>query len=84
VRVRRAQESDGPQAAHIAVDTLGLLLAVVVTSAAVDDARAAPEVLGHLHAAEYPRLQVVWADNKYHNRAPNAWKQKQKNLPWRL
>ena len=30
---------------HLAVDTLGLLLAVVVTSAAVDDAAAAPAVL---------------------------------------
>src|SRR5437763_9196217 len=33
---------------HIAVDTLGLLLAVVVTSAAVDDAAAAPQVLRQL------------------------------------
>jgi len=30
---------------HLAVDTLGLLLAVVVTSAAIDDAAAAPDVL---------------------------------------
>ena len=30
---------------HIAVDALGLLLAVVVTGAAVDDAKAAPQVL---------------------------------------
>jgi putative transposase len=33
---------------HLAVDTLGLLLAVIVTSAAVDDAAAAPEVLDQL------------------------------------
>ena len=33
---------------HVAVDTLGLLLAVVVTSAAVDDAAAAPRVLSEL------------------------------------
>src|SRR5687768_5831194 len=33
---------------HIAVDTLGILLAVVVTSAAVDDAAAAPAVLKQL------------------------------------
>ena len=30
---------------HVGVDTLGLLLAVVVTSAAIDDAVAAPQVL---------------------------------------
>ena len=33
---------------HISVDTMGLLLAVAVTSAAVDDAAAAPKVLGQL------------------------------------
>jgi putative transposase len=69
---------------HIAVDTLGLLLAVAVTGAGVDDARAAPEVLSQLHEQEYPRLKVVWADGKYHNHALNEWKTQQKNLRWRL
>ena len=69
---------------HIAVDTLGLLLAVVVTGAAVDDAQAAPEVLAQLNRAEYPRLAVVWADNKYHNHTLNAWKKGRSDLPWRL
>ena len=32
---------------HVRVDTLGLLLAVVVTSAAIDDAVAAPQGLAH-------------------------------------
>jgi len=69
---------------HVAVDTLGLLLAVVVTSAAIDDAAAAPAVLAQLHQKDYPRLQVVWADSKYHNHQLNAWKERQRNLPWRL
>jgi putative transposase len=69
---------------HVAVDTLGMLLAVVVTSAAVDDAKAAPEVLKQLHKKDYPRLEVVWADSKYHNHALNDWKAKQKDLEWRL
>lgn len=69
---------------HIAVDTLGLLLAVAVTGAAVDDAKAAPEVLAQLHEKEYPRLAVVWADNKYHNHELNAWKRARTELPWRL
>jgi putative transposase len=69
---------------HIAVDTLGLLLAVVVTSAAVDDAKAAPEVLTQLNKTEYPRLEVVWADSKYHNHALNDWKKGRRDLPWRL
>lgn len=58
---------------HIAVDTLGLLLAIVVTSAAVDDAAAAPAVLGQLNREKYPRLQKLWADQKYHNHRLNAW-----------
>jgi putative transposase len=69
---------------HNAVDTLGLLIAVVVTSAAVDDAAAAPALLAQLNSRDYPRLQVVWADSKYHNHALYAWKSQQPDLPWRL
>src|SRR3954449_10623253 len=52
---------------HVVVDTLGLLLAVAVTSANLDDGTHAPRVLGKLAAAQYPRLEVILADNKYHN-----------------
>jgi putative transposase len=52
---------------HMAVDTLGLLLAVAVTAASVDDAKAAPRVLAQLDPAAYPRLELLWADTKYHN-----------------
>ena len=69
---------------HIVVDTLGLLLAVVVTSAAVDDAAAAPQALGQLTRREFPRLKVVWADGKYHNYALYDWKDQQRRLPWQL
>ena len=69
---------------HLAVDTLGLLLAVVVTSAATDDAAAAPRVLEQLDAKAYPRLNVVWADAKYHNHTLSAWKSRRTNLPWTL
>lgn len=69
---------------HIAVDTLGLLLAVVVTSAAVDDAAAAPAVLTQLSARHYPRLEIVWADGKYHNHALDAWKRRHRSLRWKL
>lgn len=48
---------------HIGVDSLGLLLAVVVTGANVDDARAAPRVL----AALPPTVRDIYADSKYHN-----------------
>lgn len=48
---------------HVRVDTLGRLLAVVVTSAAIDDAVAAPKVLAQRGDASSPRLDVVWGDN---------------------
>lgn len=54
---------------HIAVDTLGLLLVVVVTAAAVHDAVAAMKLASHLNRTNYPRLKKIWADSKYHNYA---------------
>lgn len=60
---------------HILVDTLGLLLAVVVTSAAVDDAAAAPQVFQQAESTAFPRLHKVWADSKYHNHDLHAWVQ---------
>jgi putative transposase len=58
---------------HILVDTLGLLIAVVVTQAALDDAAAAPLIFKDLQPHKLPRLEVVWADSKYHNHELNAW-----------
>jgi|SRR5271170_2064184 len=58
---------------HILVDTLGLLIAVVVTAANVDDARAAQEVFAQVRGRDFPRLEVVFADNKYHNYALYDW-----------
>jgi putative transposase len=54
---------------HIAVDTLGLLLAVLVTGAEVHDAVAGMELASQLNRTNYPRLRKVWADSKYHNHA---------------
>lgn len=58
---------------HILVDTMGLLLAVAVTAASVDDAEAAQEVFGQAESEAFPRLQVVFADNKYHNYKLYDW-----------
>jgi transposase len=58
---------------HILVDTMGLLLAVVVTTAALDDGAAAPIVVGRLDPKDYPRLQKLWGDNKYHNLNFRQW-----------
>jgi putative transposase len=54
---------------HIAVDTMGLLLVVLVTGAEVHDAEAAMKLASHLNRTNYPRLRKIWADSKYHNHA---------------
>src|SRR3954465_15436756 len=54
---------------HILVDSLGFLIAVVVTAANVDDARAAQDIFAQVRGRDFPRLRVVFADVKYHNYA---------------
>lgn len=58
---------------HIIVDTLGLLLVAVVSAAAADDGTFAPAVLGRLTAEHCTRLELVWADSKYHNHSLYGW-----------
>jgi putative transposase len=58
---------------HIVVDTMGLLLAVAVTAANVDDARGAELLFAQLPGKDCPRLEVVQADHKYHNHALERW-----------
>ena len=58
---------------HIVVDSLGLLLAVAVTSAALDDGTHAYRVLQKLTPGDYPRLRLLWADSKYHNKSLQRW-----------
>jgi putative transposase len=58
---------------HIAVDSLGLLLAVFVCGAGVGDAEAAPAVLEQLDAAKYPRLERVYGDSKYESAFVKGW-----------
>jgi transposase len=63
---------------HIAFDSLGLLLAVVVTAASADDGATAPQVLGQLARRGYPRLETVYGDGKYNNRRLDAWLERSK------
>jgi putative transposase len=60
---------------HILIDSMELLLAVAVTSAAVDDGAAAPEVFAQAESEVFPRLAKVYADNKYHQHALYGWLQ---------
>jgi len=65
---------------HIAVDTLGLLLAVVVTAGSVADAVGARAVLKQLTAKAYPRLEVVRADSAYVRYGLPKWVQRYKHF----
>jgi putative transposase len=58
---------------HLLVDTLGLLLAVLITSAGLDDGVAAPLLLRHVHPYHFPRLVTICADQTYHHHALDAW-----------
>ena len=58
---------------HLLVDTLGLLIVVLMTSAALDDGAAAPLLLGDVTPHDFPRLITIFADTKYHNHAFEAW-----------
>jgi putative transposase len=52
---------------------LGLLLTVLMTRAALDDGVAAPRLLDHVKSHDFPRLVTIFADQKYHNHALDAW-----------
>jgi putative transposase len=58
---------------HVVVDSLGLLLAVLVTAASVDDAKAAQELFPRLGGQPVGKVVRMYADNKYHNFALYEW-----------
>ena len=66
---KRAQ--DNGRKRHIAVDALGLLLAVVITAASVQDRDAARPLLWNLHRASR-HIRLVWADAVYTGKL-SAW-----------
>lgn len=68
---------------HLLVDTLGLWVAVMITSAAADDGTMAPKLLEKITLANFPRLEVIFGDNKYNNHALEAWR-KENRPDWRI
>jgi transposase len=56
---------------HIAVDAMGLLLAVVITAASVQDRDAARPLLWNLHRT-CRRIRLIWADAVYTGKL-TAW-----------
>src|SRR6188472_472707 len=67
---------------HIVVDSMGLLLAVLVTAADVDDAQAATELFARLDGQPVGRVKNMYADSKYHNFTLYEWVEH--NAAWKL
>jgi len=67
---------------HIVVDSLGLLLAVLVTAASVDDAAAAQHLFPRLDGQPVGKVVRMFADGKYHNYALYQWVEE--HAPWDL
>jgi transposase len=57
---------------HLIVDTIGLLIAVCVTGANVQDQDGAQEVLRRAKR-RFPRLKLVWADSAYERNDLPIW-----------
>jgi len=51
---------------HVLVDTLGLLIAIWITGAGLDDGVAAPKLLDKLSPTDLPRLVIIFGDRQYH------------------
>ena len=58
---------------HQVVDSMGLLLAILVTAANLDDGTTAPRVLQRLSSDHLQRLEKVRGDSKYRNESLSAW-----------
>jgi putative transposase len=68
---------------HIVVCSMGLLLAVLVTAANLNEGMQAPGVLGKLSEQTTSRLDKVYADNKYHCQACWDW-QRRSDIHYRI
>lgn len=68
---------------HIVVDSMGLLLAVLVTAADGDDAKGAAELFARLEGQPMSRVKRMYADTKYHNFTLYQWVE-EKEEPWAL
>ena len=67
---------------HIVVDGVGLLMAVLVTAASIDDAKAAAELFARLDGQPMSHVKRMYADSKYHNFILYEWVET--NAAWEL
>src|SRR5205823_14609411 len=68
---------------HIAVDTLGLLCAVVVTAANVSDGKGACQLLEQMTPEKFPRLKGGCGDGRYNEKCLIA-KLSRRRLTWEV
>jgi putative transposase len=67
---------------HIVVDSMGLLMAILVTAANIDDAKAAADLFVRLGGQPMSHVKTMYADTKYHNFILYEWVEK--NVAWEL
>src|SRR5271157_344740 len=67
---------------HTVVDSMGLLMAVLVTAASIDDAKAAAELFARLDGQPMSHVKRMYADSKYHNFILYEWVET--NAAWEL
>jgi putative transposase len=65
---------------HLLVDTLGLIVAVVVTAANVDDRQGLMALLNRYFADGVTRLRKLWVDGGYRAEWLHAWVRDLRNL----
>ena len=68
---------------HLLVDTLGLVFALLIPSASLDDGVAAVTLLGLVPPQDFPRLITIFADQKYHHHDLATWMAEQR-AAWHL
>ena len=61
---RNLRAQDNGRKRHIAADTIGLLLTVLITAAGIQDRDAARPLLWNLRRA-FPKIKLAWADGGY-------------------
>ena len=64
------------------MDSMGLLMAVLVTAASIDDAKAAAELFARLDGQPMSHVKRMYADSKYHNFILYEWVET--NAAWEL
>jgi len=70
---------------HLIVDTMGLVLMVLVTTANIQDKPGAKILLTRLYQAlSLPRLQVIWADKGYNGQPIVTWVATQFRWVWQV